>query len=169
MNDLKVMVCTTEWPTEELPNAVPFLVRQVKLLEENSINVKVFHFHGNKNFFNYFYAWRRFSKEVNIFRPDIIHAQWGQSVIPTLPKKCPLVITYRGDDVEGIVNSKGGYGFMSIILRLIGKIVFHFGNEIIFVSKHMTKNFNNKPVHIIPSGIDFNAISKLSKIEAKKS
>ena len=32
----------------------------------------------------------------------------------------------------------------------------------------MTKNFNNKPVHIIPSGIDFNAISKLSKIEAKK-
>ena len=48
MNDLKVMVCTTERPTEELPNAVPFLVRQVKLLEENSINVKVFHFHGNK-------------------------------------------------------------------------------------------------------------------------
>ena len=44
MNDLKVMVCTTEWPTEELPNAVPFLVRQVKLLEENSINVKVFSF-----------------------------------------------------------------------------------------------------------------------------
>ena len=27
-----------------------------------------------------------FQKEVNIFRPDIIHAQWGQSVIPTLPK-----------------------------------------------------------------------------------
>ena len=55
-----------------------------------------------KTSFNYFYAWRRFSKEVNIFRPDIIHAQWGQSVIPTLPKKCPLVITYRGDDVEGL-------------------------------------------------------------------
>src|SRR5687768_6652473 len=108
---MRVLMITGEWVTPDLPQAVPFLVRQVDYLRKAGVHIDVFHFRGAGNPLNYLRAWRRVRKLVAGSAYDLIHAQWGQSGLLALPKKLPLVVTFRGSDLEGLVGRKGGYTF----------------------------------------------------------
>lgn len=161
---------TTEWPTNETPFAAPFVKRQRDKLQELGVDVDIFHFYGGGNPINYLKAQKKISQQIKNNNYDLAHAQWGQSVIPLLPKKIPIVITYRGDDLEGIYdNNKEGYGVKSLVLKIIGKWVARYADHTILVSNHMLNLF--KPysaVDIIPSGIDFSTIPNKSKLELRK-
>jgi len=167
---MKVLMCTSEWPSAENPHAAIFVVRQVEFLRARGIDVKVFHFRGSGNPLNYLRARKGFKKVEDEFQPDIVHAQWGQSVIPTLPKSRPLVITYRGDDLEGVINANGEYGLKSHVLKRVGKFVARFADQIAVVSPHLIPKLKTGvPIHVIPSGLDFSVMPLGSKQEAKKS
>ena len=98
---------TSEYPTAERPMGVPFIKRQVEFLRKNDVDVDVFHFKGNKNLFNYIAAWWRLRKHTAGKHYDLMHAQWGHSAVLALPKRMPWVITFRGNDLEGIIGPKG--------------------------------------------------------------
>lgn len=165
---MRVLMITTEWPSTQNPNAVPFLVRQVEFLRRAGLNVYVFHFKGAGNPFNYLKAWFSFQKVRKKYHPDIIHAQWGQSVIPSLPKNTPLVITYRGDDLEGVINRNGRHGLKSYILRTAGRFVARFADRIMVVSPHLLNKFSTSvPVYVVPSGLDFSKMPNCTKEQAK--
>ena len=168
-NPLKVLMITTEWPTSAQPFAAPFVKRQKEKLEERGILVEVFHFYGGGNPLNYLRAWWHVRKRLKNKSFDLVHAQWGQSAIPALPKLKPLVITYRGDDLEGVYRDSGGYGLKSSILKWVGRNVARFADHTILVSKHMLKLFTpHSPVDIIPSGIDFSKIPTQNKLDLRK-
>lgn len=165
---MKILMSTSEWPSKEHPLAAPFVVRQVEYLRAQGVEVEVFHFRGRGNPLNYWRAALEFREVQQKFKPDIIHAQWGQSVIPALPKKHPLVITYRGDDLEGVVNSQGKYGLKSSLLKRVGKYVSRFADHIILVSPHLKEKLNVEvPITIIPSGLELHRMPRMSKQEAK--
>ncbi len=156
---------TSEWPTKIRPHGAPFVVRQVEYLKANDVEVEVFHFRGGGNPLNYWRAQKEFKKIEQSFNPDIVHAQWGQSVLPTLPKQKPLVITYRGDDLEGVVNKNGKYGIKSFILKRVGRYVAKFANQRIVVSPHLIQKLPAKyrSAIVMPSGIESTIMPKESK------
>jgi len=39
---------------------------------------------------------------------DLVHAQFGQSGLLALPKRLPLVVTFRGSDLLGILSDTTG-------------------------------------------------------------
>lgn len=167
---IKVLMVTTEWPTEASPYAAPFVKRQKEKLEELGVEIDVFHFTGGGNPKNYLKAQKQVQQLIKKNNYHLAHAQWGQSVIPLLPKKLPIVITYRGDDLEGVYSNDGsGYGMKSKVLKFVGKNVARYADHTMVVSAHMLDLFKPKSeVDVIPSGIDFNTIPKASKAELKQ-
>src|SRR6478672_8534406 len=109
MINLRVLMITSEWPTAQNVNSGLFVARQVQSLRRVGIKVDVIHFRGARNIGNYLRAWRRVRAQVSTKPYDLVHAQWGQSAVLALPKRLPLVVTFRGSDLEGVVGSDGKY------------------------------------------------------------
>jgi teichuronic acid biosynthesis glycosyltransferase TuaC len=165
---MRVLMITSEWPNEKQPYLVPFIVRQVRFLEKNGVKVDVFAFRGRKNPLNYLAAWFRAQSLIRSTPYDLVHAQWGQSGLLALPKVIPLVVTYRGDDLEGVIgpnNNKLTYG---IILRFVSRFVSRFTDQVVVVSPSLTRSIKRNDYHVIPSGIDFELFCPGSRNEARR-
>jgi teichuronic acid biosynthesis glycosyltransferase TuaC len=166
---VRILVITSEWPTEQCPEWAPFIVQQVQSLRRAGVQVDVVPFRGAKNPVNYLQAYYRVRRCLQRKSYDLIHAQFGQSGLLALPKRIPLVVTFRGSDLEGIVGSKGRYTFTGYVLRCLSKWIAFLADEIIVVSESLAKHLPQQiPYHVIPGGIDLNLFKPSSKEEARK-
>src|SRR5262245_42883439 len=165
---MRVLMITCEWPSEERPHLVPFIVGQVEFLRRAGVDVEVFAFRGARNPFNYLRAWYRVQKELRRERYDLVHAQWGQSAAVAFPTRLPLVVTFRGGEGEGIVGDRGQYTIGGQVLRLVSRYVATRADELVLVSSHMQRYVPARPVHIVPSGLDFSKLVLLSRAEARQ-
>ena len=167
---IKVLIITTEWPTEKNPYAVPFLVRHVQLLKESGINVQVFHFRGKKNPFNYLKAWWRIRQIPYWEEAEILHAHWGQSAFPALFSRKKLVITYHGSDLYGIVNSYGRQTLQGRVLTWLSKCMAAHADYCITVSARLNKMLGakNEKTVTIPMGIDLQKFQPMDKIDCRE-
>lgn len=164
---MHILVITSEWPTQQRPEWVPFIVQQVQALRQARVQVDVFYFRGAKNPVNYLQAYYRVRRCLRRKSYDLIHAHFGQSGILALPKSIPLVVTFHGSDLEGIVGTKGRYTFRGYILRFLSKRIASLTDEIIVVSESLAKHLPQQlSYHVIPGGIDLNLFQPSSKEEA---
>jgi glycosyltransferase involved in cell wall biosynthesis len=159
---------TCEWPTPEQPHLVPFVVRQVEFLRRAGVEIDVLSFRGAKNPFNYLRAWYQVQKRLRRGSYDLIHAQWGQSAPTTLPTRLPLVVTFRGGEGEGIVGDRGQYTVAGQVLRIVSGFVARRADELVVVSSHMRKYLPTRPIHVIPSGLDFSKLVLVPQQEARR-
>ena len=163
---MRILMITSEWPTPERPNAVPFLVRQVDFLRRAGVQVDVFHFYGGKNFFRYMRAWMRFRSTLERGTYDLIHAQFGQSgLLALFPKRLPLLVTFRGDDLQGM---SGKYELAGKILRQVSRFVASQADAIILVSEHLSKFLSRKDFTVLPSGLDLTLFRVLPREETRR-
>jgi hypothetical protein len=127
---IRVLMITSEWPTQENPFAVPFLVQQVEFLKRAGVEVEVFYFRGAKNPINYFRAWLRLKRQYKSrwLEYDLIHAQFGQAALIPWPKQLPLVITFHGVDMLGELSQTGRMTIRGKLLVWLGRIVAHFAD-----------------------------------------
>jgi hypothetical protein len=88
---------------------------------------------------NYLKAWSRVGELTARGGFNLVHAQWGQSALLCLPRKLPLVITYRGSDLAGIFGSNGRQTLRGRILALSSRCVSLFADHVIVVSEHLAK------------------------------
>ncbi len=167
---MRVLMITSEWPSENHPFSAPFVVRQFNKLRENNIDVDIVNVRGGGKLFNYFKNWYKVHKILKNGNYNLVHAQWGQTALSVIPSSLPLVVTFRGDDLEGIINSKGKHGINSYILQFIGRVVSVISSQNIVVSSHMIPQLwsTKTPVTVIPSGIDFSKIPSLTKAQARE-
>jgi glycosyltransferase involved in cell wall biosynthesis len=165
---MRVLMITCEWPSHEKPHLVPFIVRQVEFLRRAGVAIDVFAFRGARNPFNYLRAWYRIHKKLRRERYDLVHAQWGQSAAVALPTRLPLVVTFRGGEGEGIVGDRGQYTMSGRALRFVSRFVAERADELVLVSAHMREYVPARPVHIVPSGLDFAELVLLSREEARQ-
>lgn len=169
MNLLHVLMITTEYPSANFPLSGLFVAREVDLLRSAGVDLEVFAFRGRKRFFNYFRAWRQVHALLKREHFDLIHAQFGQSGLPALfPKLSPLVISFRGSDVEGIVNEKGNYTFLGRVLQRVSRFAASQADECIIVSDQLKNKLPDRTYHIIPSGIDLDLFKPAPQAEMKK-
>jgi glycosyltransferase involved in cell wall biosynthesis len=162
---------TVEWPSEAFPSRVPFLVRQVELLRQRGIEVDIFHFTGNKNPLNYLLAVFRVRKYLKNNNVDFVHAQWGQSAVPVFFAPHPLVITFRGSDLHGIVNPDGSYACKSYLLQGISRMVARKAKKVILVGEAMKNLLPTSvldKVEVIPSGINLNLFRPMQAMECRR-
>ena len=167
--NIRVLMVTTEWPTSNCaPNQ--FIARQAAFLESSGIDVDVFHFRGAKNPLNYMKAWRRLRARIARGNHNLIHAQFGQSGLLALPKRMPLVVTLRGDDIQGIVRDyEGRITRLGKLLQQLSRMVARNADAVIVVSEHMkTLLDESTPTYVIPSGIDFNLFRCIPQDEARR-
>jgi len=166
-NALRILMITTEWPTPEFPHRVPFITRQASYLQKAGIDVTLHPFLGAKNPLNYMKAWATVHKMLRRERYDLIHAQWGQSTLPTLFRNLPLVVTFRGDDLEGIIGRNGRHTLAGQILRWISLWAAKTADEVIVVSKSLIPSHIRRNYHLIPSGLDMELFRPIPRMEAR--
>ena len=160
---------TTEWPTENNPSHAPFLARQVEYLRRQNAEVEVFHFKGAANPFNYLKAWWQGTKILRKKKFDLIHAQWGQSAIPVFLTSLPLVVTFRGSDLQGIANANGHYTLKGRILKFVSRMISKRADSIILVSENLSKFLPPLTKYVvIPSGLDLQLFKPRPQAECKQ-
>src|SRR5262245_31084539 len=166
---IRVLMITSEWPTEKRPDYAPFIVRQANFLRSAGLRVDVFNFQGSKKPFNYLRAWFQVRKKLRRDSYDLVHAQWGQSGLLAIPKPCALVVTYRGSDLEGIVDSNGQYTFAGNVLKLLSKAMALVADEVIVLSKSLGSHLpKGCQYHVIPGGLDLDLFCPTLKATARK-
>ena len=170
MGGIRVLMITCEWPAPGISNTAHFIKRQADFLKAAGIDVDVFHFRGAKNPFNYARAWMRLQGKMRRGKYDLVHAQFGQSGLLALPKRMPLVVTFRGSDLLGIVGDMDGrYTRLSRVQKRVSRMVARRADACIVVSEHMKMNMPAKTeAEVIPSGIDFQFFKPVPRDEARR-
>ena len=164
---MKVLMITPGWPNKSNPNSSPFIVNQYNSLVRKGIDVDLFNFKSNRNPLNYMIAWVKIRMILRKKSYDLIHAQWGHSALLVLNTSLPLVITFRGMDLEGIVNKYGNYAIYSKLLTRISRFVSNFADEIIVVSQSLGNKLPTKNYTILPSGVDLSLFKPLDKSNSR--
>jgi teichuronic acid biosynthesis glycosyltransferase TuaC len=168
MNDaIRVLTVTSEWI--DTGHGAPFIARQVEFLRRAGIDVEVFAFRGAKNPINYLKAWSRLRRRLKRERYDLIHAQFGQSGLLALPKRMPLVVTFRGDDILGVNRPGRPPALYGRLLRQLSRLVATRSDAVIVVADHMRAHVTSStPIHVIPSGLDLDSFKRLPQMEARR-
>ena len=166
---LRVLMLTCAWPPPDRPGyTTTFIRRQVEFLQAAGVEVDVFHFTSAMRPANYLRAWMGARRRTARDRYDIVHAQFGQSGLVALPTRLPLVVTFRGDDLQGIVGRNLRITPAGKVLQQLSRMVARSADACIVVSEHM-KAFLPRSVsaHVIPSGLDLDQFRPIPREEAR--
>jgi glycosyltransferase involved in cell wall biosynthesis len=166
---IRVLMLTCAWPPPDVPGyTTTFIRRQVDFLRAAGVEVDVFHFTSAMRPWNYVRAWIGARRRTAGDRYDVVHAQFGQSGLVALPKRLPLVVTFRGDDLQGIVGRDLRITPAGKVLQQVSRTVARAADACIVVSEHM-KAFlpSSVSAHVIPSGLDFTQFRPIPRDEAR--
>src|SRR5205814_1718718 len=112
--------------------------------------------------------WRRLRAEIRVFRPEVVHAQYGTATafLTVLATNQPLIVTFRGSDL----NPDPDKGFARCLLsRLMSQVTASRAERIICVSEQLLRRlwWGRKKSLIIPSGIDTKLFRPRCRTEAR--
>ena len=168
---IRVLMITSDWPDHaSWGGTATFIARQVDFLRAAGVDVDVFRFRGGGKPIRYAAAWFDVQRRVRREHYDLVHAQFGQSGLLALPKRLPLVVTFRGDDLEGVLSDRTGQlTARGRMLPLLSRAVARRADATIVVSAHL-KNFlhGRAQPHVIPSGLDLERFRIIPQAEARR-
>src|SRR5258708_36613156 len=167
----RFLMIRSDWPDRAgWGGTATFISRQVDFLRAAGVDVDVFRFRGDGKPLRYAAAWLDVQRRLRRERYDLIHAQFGQSGLLALAKQLPLVVTFRGDDLEGVLsNTTGRLTAQGRLLPLLSRVVARRADATIVVSAHM-KAFLPRAAqpHVIPSGLDLQRVRLIPQAEARR-
>jgi len=164
---LRVLMITSEWPTDS-GHTAHFVSRQFRFLRAAGVDVDVFPFRGNKDPLRYLAAWARVRIQMWMRRYDVVHAQFGQSGVLAFPTHLPLVVTFRGSDVFGIIGRDGRPTWAGRLLQWLSRCVARRADAAILVSEHLKQYLADADrTHIVPSGLDLRLFRPIPQDEAR--
>ena len=166
---MHVLMVTSEWPTAEQPQRGSFIVQQADYLRRAGIAVEVFPLRAEGDPINYVKAWRALRAAHRLEDFDLMHAQFGQSGLMAWKAGLPLVVTFRGSDVLGVIGRRGRYTARGFVLKRISRTVARRAAAVIIVSDHLAAALpRGLTPHVIPSGLDLNLFRPMPQEEARR-
>jgi glycosyltransferase involved in cell wall biosynthesis len=166
---IRVLMVTSDSLWNSGGGPAVFIARQVELLQREGVEVDLFPFRGARHPHNYALAWWEVRRQLKDGSYDLVHAQFGQSGLTALPKRVPLVVTFRGDDLEGSLGENGRYLPAGWLLRFISRLVARQADAAIVASEHMKRYLpGSVPAHVLPSGIDLELFRPEARDEARR-
>ncbi len=166
---MRVLMITTEFPTPEHPGHGIFVARQADALRAAGITVDVLHFISRANPRNHFRAWRRMRRLLAAERYDLIHAQFGHAaLISRMQRRLPVVVTYRGDGLQGVIGANGRHTLKGRVLVGLCQLLGLAASQVIVVSERLGRILLRKDYTVIPSGLDLERFRPLPKDEVRR-
>jgi glycosyltransferase involved in cell wall biosynthesis/predicted ATP-grasp superfamily ATP-dependent carboligase len=166
---VRVLMITSGWPRPGQPQTTHFIKRQAEFLVAAGVDVDVLHFRGARRPWNYALGWLRARRRLLFGRYDLVHAQFGQSGLLALPTRLPMVVTYRGSDLLGIVGPGGRYTRSGRILQWLTRLVARRADAVVVVSDHMKRHLPaSVRATVLPSGLDFSLFQPVPRDTARR-
>lgn len=137
-------------------HSMVFARRQAATLMEQGLRVEVFDLRSRTSPGIVFQEFLRFRRVVRAFRPQVIHAHYGTvtAMFAAMGSgKTPLVITYRGSDLNRVKTARGPRAAAG---RLLSQVAALRAARIVCVSRQL-KNllwWRRGRVTVLPSGVD---------------
>ncbi|MBN1309932.1 MAG: glycosyltransferase [Anaerolineae bacterium] len=165
---MRILMITAGYPTPEQPGSGIFIRRQVEALRELGIEIDVLSFRSKANPLNHLKAWLEMHRMMNRQRYDLIHAQFGHAgLVACAQPRLPVVITYRGDDLQGIVGKNGRYTLKGSVLTTISQLLSKSVQQVIVVSERLGQRLPRRDYTVIPSGLDLDLFYPMPCTEAR--
>lgn len=157
-------------PGESQGSSMVFARRQAESLIANGVEVELFHLRSRTSLRTLVSEARRFRSIFSYIRPNIVHAHFGTmtalfTVIMT--RGIPVVITYRGSDLNAVPSSSGP---RATIGRFLSQIAALGAARIVCVSSHLRKRlwWRQDRACVLPSGVDTDVFERMPRAEARK-
>jgi len=145
-----------------------FVKKQVELLRAAGVRTTYVYLKDRQSFAGILEGCRVLSAAVRECKPDIVHAQYGTvtALVAAITKRCPLVITYRGSDLNPDATSSSIKMFAK---KLMSQIAALRADGIITVSTQLKDKlwWRQRLVSVIPTGIDLDRFTPLDKAKAR--
>ncbi len=137
-------------------HSMVFARRQAATLAAQGFHVEIFDLCSRTSLKTVFQEFRRFRRLIRIFRPHVIHAHYGTvtAMFAALATgKIPLVITYRGSDLNRLPSARGLRPAAGLLLSQIAALK---AARIVCVSRQLRDLlwWRRARVTVLPSGVD---------------
>lgn len=166
---MKVLVMTSIYPTPEDPALGSFVRTQVEALKQAGIDIELLVLSGRFRKLNYpmaVFQLRRCLAEGSI---DLVHAHYGfVGMVARTQWKVPVVVTYHGGDLMGLViNDRGDRARSGPIIAAAGRMLARHVDAAIVQSAEMASLVDSSNVFIIPHEIDFEVFRLTDREQAR--
>jgi glycosyltransferase involved in cell wall biosynthesis len=171
---VRILFVTNMWPDHERPWYGSFIQSQARSLSALGVEVDVLPIRGYATNWEYLTAAGKMAGRNLDARYDVIHAHYGHSaVVARLDVRCPLVISYCGDDLLG-TPSPADPARMTRRSRLLAKAFAQLAwcaGATITKSRQMMLRLPagvRGRNHVIPNGVDLEMFKRIDQAEARR-
>lgn len=148
----------------------PIIKNQADSLEKQGIKIEHFLIKG-KGITGYLKNIPFLKNKTKQNNYDLIHAHYVFAGILSFLSniRIPLIVSYMGSDVYGVINKKGKTKIKSLFHPILANILPFFTKKIIIKSKNLKKYLLfKKKLIILPNGVDFEKFRPLNKESCRK-
>ena len=137
-------------------HSMVFARRQAAAVVAQGFRVETFELRSRTSLRAVWDEFRRFRRVVQAFRPQVIHAHYGTvtAMFAALGAgKTPLVITYRGSDLNRLPTERG---LRPVAARLLSQLAALRAARIVCVSSQLKNRlwWRRARVTVLPTGVD---------------
>jgi teichuronic acid biosynthesis glycosyltransferase TuaC len=156
-------------PGDDRGSSMVFIRRQIASLACMGLDVRTYWLLSRTSPFELVKDWRRIRHEIRQFRPQLVHAHFGTMtsfLCAAVSATVPLVITFRGSDLNGDPEVTF---LRSLLGRLLSQISSLRSSRIICVSRQLCDRlwWGQSRAVVIPTGVDLHLFRPQPKDQAR--
>src|SRR5262245_31647935 len=166
-DELRVLILTAMYPTEENPAYGSFVRSQVEALKRAGVEVELLALTGLKKW-KYVKGIFQLRHRLSRGSFDLVHAHFGYvGIVARMQWNVPVVVTFHGDDVLGTVNDHGKTTFASTLMAKACKFLSPWVDAAVVQSREMANTLKGNNAYIIPHEVDFEVFHPVEKEQAR--
>jgi glycosyltransferase involved in cell wall biosynthesis len=166
---MRVLIMSAIYPTPEKPAWGTFIRTEVESLKRAGVDVELLLLTGSSRKWNYLNAMFQLRRLLASNTLDLIHAHIAYvGMVARMQWKVPVVVTYPGSDLLGLVKPQGKKALLSPLVVEAGRILARCVDASIVQSAEMARVLNHKTnTFVIPYAIDLETFGLTNKDEAR--
>ncbi len=164
----RILMVTGIYPTEKLPHKGTFIKSQVDSLHAVGLEVEVIHPKPGPVALRYARAASQVFLKTLTGHFDVVHGHYGTwCMVARMQWTTPVVASFLGTDLLGIVAADGGYSNKSALFMRLSRWLCRRVDAVIVKSEGMKKAASGGNIFVIPNGVDFELFHHIPRAEAR--
>lgn len=166
---MRVLIMTPIYPTAEKPAIGTFVRTQVESLKQAGVEVELLHLSGRFRKWNYPKAVFQLRRRLANDSIDLIHAHIGFAGMAARTQwKVPVVVTFHGSDLLGLINAQGKKGLLSPLVVQAGRTLARHVDAAIVQNSKMAGLLKNKPnIFVLSCELDLKTFQPTERSQAR--